>query len=152
MKKVLLVSLVLMLALCWATAALAGSADEAKALVKQAIAMAKAKGVEATLKAVGDPKGPFIKGDLYVFAGSISKVQLTAHPHKPHLVGKDLSGMKDIKGKLFFIEFCNIAKNGGSGWVDYYWPKPGSKTPVLKSSYIEGVPGGDTYFGCGVYK
>lgn len=152
MKKVLLVTLVLMLSLCWAAAAYAGPAEDAKALVKQAIAMAKAKGVEAALKAAGDPKGPFIKGDLYVFAGSISKVQLTAHPYKPQLVGKDLSGMKDVKGKLFFIEFGNVAKNGGSGWVDYYWPKPGGKKPVLKSSYIEGLAGTDTYFGCGIYK
>lgn len=152
MRKFLLVSLVLLLSVCWVGAALADQAADAKALVKAAIAMAKAQGVEAALKASADPKGPFIKGDLYVFAGSISKVQLTAHPYKPQLVGKDLSGMKDIKGKLFFIEFGNVAKDGGSAWVDYYWPKPGGKKPVLKSSYIEGLAGSDTYFGAGVYK
>ena len=152
MRKFLLVSLVLLLSFCWAGAAMADQAADAKALVKSAIAMAKAQGLEAALKAAADPKGPFIKGDLYIFAGMISKVQMTAHPYKPHLVGKDLSGMKDIKGKLFFNEFSSVAKDGGSAWVDYYWPKPGSKKPVLKSSYIEGLPGADAYFGCGVYK
>jgi len=135
----------------WAPAG-AQTPDEAKALVKQALAMAKDKGVEATLKAIADPKGPFAKGDLYIWAGSLEKVVMVAHPYKPKLVNKDLTLFKDVKGKQFFNEFVEVAKKKGSGWVDYYWPKPGGKQPVPKTSYVEAVPGQKLYFGCGVYK
>lgn len=138
--------------LSFAGAALAAEADDAQALVKKAIAMVKEKGLDETIKAVADKNGPFVKGDLYIFAVDTTKLTLLAHPIAPQLVGKDQSGMKDVKGKMFFIEFVNLAKGAGSGWVDYYWPKPGEKAPALKSTYIEKVPGADVFFGCGIYK
>ncbi len=152
MKKGILLALVAALCLAWSGLAAAQTADEAKADVQKAIAMAKEKGVDATLKAIADPKGPFAKGELYVWAGALDKVIMVAHPYKPELVNKDLTVFKDIKGKQFFNEFVKVAKEKGSGWVDYYWPKPGSKEPVLKTSYVEAVPGQNLYFGAGVYK
>ncbi len=152
MRKSLIIVLAMTLCLVWASLATAQTPDEAKALVKQAIAMVKAKGVDATLKAIANPKGPFAKGDLYIWAGSTKEVKMVAHPYKPKLVGKDLTLFKDIKGKQFFNEFVKVANEKGSGWVDYYWPKPGGKKPVPKTSFVEKVPGHDLYFGCGVYK
>ena len=152
MKKGILLALVAALCLAWSGLAAAQTADEAKADVQKAIAMAKEKGVDATLKAIADPKGPFAKGELYVWAGALDKVIMVAHPYKPELVNKDLTVFKDIKGKQFFNEFVKVAKEKGSGWVEYYWPKPGQKEPVLKSTYVERVPGTKVYFGCGFYK
>lgn len=152
MKKSLLMILILALCMSWAGLAGAATPDEAKALVKKAIEMSKADGIDATLKAIGDPKGPFAKGDLYIWAGSTKATKMTAHPYKPKLVGRDLTLFKDVKGKQFFNEFVKVANEKGSGWVDYYWPKPGSKKPVPKTSFVEKVPGQDMYFGCGVYK
>jgi signal transduction histidine kinase len=153
MKKFTVLAVVAAMLACFAGAALASEADDAQALVKKAVAMAKEKGLDETIKAVGDKSGPFVKGDLYIFALDMGKNVVMAHPMAPGLVGKDQSGMKDIKGKMFFIEFVSVAKSQGSGWVDYYWPKPGAdKTPVLKSTFIERVPGTDTLFGCGIYK
>ncbi len=114
--------------------------------------MVKEKGLDETIKVVADKNGPLVNGELYIFAVDMNRLTLKAHPIAPQLVGKDQSGMKDIKGKMFFLEFVNLAKNPGSGWIDYYWPKPGDKTPVLKITYIERVPGTDTLFGCGFYR
>lgn len=152
MKRFLLVAVALVLCVFWAGLAFALTPAEAEANVKAAIAMVKAKGVDETLKAIADPKGPFSKGDLYVWAGALDKVQMVAHPYKPKLVGRDLSMFKDTNGKQFFNEFVKVAKEKGSGWVDYMWPKPGEKKPSAKTSYVERVPGQNLYFGCGVYK
>jgi len=152
MKRFLLVAVALALCVCWVGSVAAATPAEAEANVKAAIAMEKAKGVDATLKAIADPKGPFAKGDLYIWAGSLDKVQMVAHPYKPQLVGKDLSMFKDTNGKQFFNEFVKVAKEKGSGWVDYMWPKPNEKKPSPKTSFVERVPGQNLYFGCGVYK
>jgi signal transduction histidine kinase len=153
MKKGIVLAVIMAWVLSFAGAALAAPADDAQALVKKAVAMAKEKGIDETLKVVADKSGALVNGDFYIFAVDMGKLTLVAHPMAPQLVGKDQSGMKDVKGKMFFVEFVNLAKNPGSGWVDYYWPKPGAdKTPVLKSTYIERVPGTDIMFGCGFYK
>jgi signal transduction histidine kinase len=148
----MVLAMVMAMLLSLAGAAWASEADDAQALVKKAIAMVKEKGLDETIKAVGDKNGAFVKGDLYLFAVDMGKLTLLAHPMNPALVGKDQSGMKDVKGKMFFIEFVNLAKGAGSGWVDYYWPKPGDKAAALKSTYIERAPGAEVFFGCGIYK
>lgn len=154
MKKLCLLLTVTLCAAMFLTAgaALADQKADAKALVDSAIAMAKEKGLEATLKAIDDPKGPFIKGDLYIFAGPLDKTTLNGHPYKPQLKGKDMTRFKDVQGKFFFIEFVNVAKDPGEGWVTYMWPKPGEKKPSPKNTFIKRVPGENEYFGCGYYE
>ena len=150
MKRSLVLCLVL--ALACATAALADEAANVKALVEKGVAMVKEKGVDATLKAIGDPKGPFVKGDLYLFAGPLDKVTLSAHPlAAAKLVGPDLTNTKDSKGNQFFIKFKDIAAKPGTGWVEYWWPKPGAKEESLKKTYIMRVPGQNLYIGAGYY-
>jgi cytochrome c len=148
----LTVAVVALLCLAFAGTAMADKKADAKALVEAGIAMAKEKGYDAALAAVKDKNGPFVKGDLYIFAGSTEKPELVAHPIKPTLVGKNLGKMKDVKGKFFFVEFMNTAKSPGQGWVEYYWPKPGEKKPSPKDTYIMRVPGQNVWFGCGYYK
>jgi cytochrome c len=151
-KKILV--LVLVLGCCFVSAGvvLADDAADTKALVEKGVATVKEKGLEATLKAIGDPKGPFVKGDLYLFAGDLDKVTLLAHPLAAQkLVGPDLSAMKDSKGNLFFIKFKEVAEKPGSGWVEYMWPKPGAKEDSLKKTFIMRVPGEKVYIGAGYY-
>lgn len=63
--------------------------------------------------------------------------KMVTHPIKPSLNGKDLSKLTDTKGKRFFVEFVKLVKEKGDGFVDYYWEKPGFKTPQLKISYVK---------------
>jgi methyl-accepting chemotaxis protein len=52
-----------------------------------------------------------------------------------------------------FAEFIDVCKKKGSGWVDYMWPKPGSKTASLKVSYVKKAmcDGVEVVVGCGIY-
>ncbi|THB80896.1 MAG: HAMP domain-containing protein [Desulfobacteraceae bacterium] len=73
------------------------------------------------------------------------------HPIKPSLNGKDLMGLKDPDGKLFFKEMDTIAEKDGAGFVDYKWPKPGFDEPVDKVSYIKLFEPWGWIIGSGVY-
>jgi hypothetical protein len=122
-----------------------------KALVEKGVVMAVVEGEEAALKAIGDPKGPFIKDDLYLFAGPLNKVTMSAHPYNPELVGKDLSTSRDKRGNFLFFKFVKISLKDGAGWTEYWWPKPGAKEASRKLTYIMKVPGKDMYIGGGYY-
>jgi methyl-accepting chemotaxis protein len=62
--------------------------------------------------------------------------RMIMHPIKPSLNGKDLSTIKDPKGKKLFVEMAKIAKKYEKGFVDYQWVKPNFNTPQDKVSYI----------------
>ena len=64
--------------------------------------------------------------------------RMIMHPAKPELNGQDLSNSKDPNGKKLFVEFVDVVKQHGSGFVDYEWPKPGKDVPQPKLSYVVG--------------
>ena len=125
--------------------------EECVAMCKKALAVATEKGVDEMLRQVGDINGPFVWKDSYIYAIDLNTGMVAAHPIKPALVGKDMSGIKDIHGKMFFVEKINMAKEKGEGWVDYMWPKPGEKTPSSKTAYVIKVPGEPYAISAGVY-
>lgn len=144
--------LCLIIALAFAGTAQAqetGSADEATALVKKAIAFYKAQGKDKAFPAFADPNGGFQVKDLYVFVQDM-KGNMLAHGKNAGLVGKDLSGLKDSDGKLFVTEMIKTVSEKGSGWVDYKWVNSATKKIEPKSSYVEKVD--DVFFGAGIYK
>lgn len=73
------------------------------------------------------------------------------HPIKPALDGKDVSDLKDPKGKHLFVEFANVVKKDGAGFVSYLWPKPGLEQPVEKISYVKGFAPWGWVIGSGIY-
>jgi methyl-accepting chemotaxis protein len=76
------------------------------------------------------------------------------HPANPELETKSIIDLKDANGKTFMRQFVDTAKNKGSGWVDYMWPKPSEKKPSKKVSYIKRakMPNGETVLvGAGIY-
>ena len=77
-------------------------------------------------------------GNLYVFAYD-SDLTVLLNPAFPQLEGQHMHGEKDKKGKLFHDEFMKVAQTKGSGWVDYWWPKPGETEPSHKWSYVKAV-------------
>ncbi len=77
--------------------------------------------------------------------------KVVMHAVKPELDGKDMSQLKDPKGKLLFNEFVAVVRQNGAGFVDYYWPKPGSDAPVAKISYVKGFAPWGWIIGTGIY-
>lgn len=72
---------------------------------------------------------------------------------QPSLEGKDLSSVKDLKGKFMVRDYIDAAAKNGSAWVSYYWYRPGENTPSRKESYVKKVRSGlETYYvGAGLY-
>jgi methyl-accepting chemotaxis protein len=77
--------------------------------------------------------------------------RMIMHPAKPELNGKDLTDIKDPNGKRLFVEFANVVKSKGSGFVEYQWPKPGKDAPQPKLSYVTGFEPWGWVIGTGVY-
>ncbi len=127
-----------------------GSADEAVALVKKAVAYLSANGKEKSFAEFSNSTGQFVSKDLYVFVYNNEGLNL-AHGANAKLIGKNLMELKDNEGVFIVKEFIKTA-NGktGKGWVDYKWPNPVSKALEAKSTYVEKA--GDVIIGCGIYK
>ncbi len=77
--------------------------------------------------------------------------RMIMHPAKPELNGQDLAGIKDPDGKRLFVEFADVVKSKGSGFVEYQWPKPGKDAPQPKLSYVAGFEPWGWVIGTGVY-
>jgi signal transduction histidine kinase len=100
----------------------------------------------ATIARINKGEGGFRDRDLYPFCATLDG-NTTAHPTH---VGQNLKELKDKKGKAFGAEMFKVAEEGKVKQVSYMWPKPGSKDPVEKLSYVTRV--GDQVCGVGYYK
>jgi hypothetical protein len=58
-------------------------------------------------------------------------------PAIPQMEGMNLIDVKDGHDQRPFWEMNRLAQEKGAGWVDYWWPKPGSTTPSRIISYIK---------------
>ena len=126
-----------------------GSAAEAEAMVRKAVAFIKSNGPDKAYDEFTNGKA-FKDRDLYVIVYDLSGKNL-AQGANPKLVGKDLMGLKDPNGRLFIKEFVELAKEKGKGWVEgYKFLNPVSQKLEEKAMYLERV--GDTLVGCGIYK
>ncbi len=135
----------------WAQAADKGTADEAVALVKKAAAYLKANGKDKAYAEFSNPTGQFVSKDLYVFVYGLNDGVNLAHGANAKLIGKNLIDLKDANGVYIVKEFLKTANSKtGTGWVDYQWPNPVTKTMEAKSTYVEKA--GDVMIGCGIYK
>ena len=76
---------------------------------------------------------------------------MVMHPIKPELQGQDLTDNKDATGKRHFVEFVNVVKRDGAGFVDYQWSKPGLDKPQPKLSYVKGYEPWGWIIGTGIY-
>jgi cytochrome c len=151
MKKLTVTLIVLAVSLVLAGTAFSKSTpDQAKTLVEEAASYYQTNGKDATLKELNDPKGKFVKGDLYVFAYALSDGANIAHPFNPKLIGKNFLEVPDPDGKHFRKEIWNQAKTQGAGWVDYKYVNPNTKQVESKTTYSQKV--GEIILSCGVYK
>jgi cytochrome c len=154
MQKFFKVCLLAIFSFTLANSALAaehGSAEEAQALVKKAIAYIKANGAEKAYAEFSNPKGSFVDRDLYIYVADLTGKAL-AHGANIKLVGKDIRTLRDVDNKAFVIDILALAESKGHGWVDYKWPNPADKNKAIvqKSTYFE--KSGDVIVACGIYK
>jgi len=151
MKRIMVVSIVIGLIgfFVFAILSCASGKNEAKNLVKKAVAYVKYQGKEKALAEISKPHGMFVMGELYVFAYDLNGVML-AHPKNSDLIGKSLIDLPDTEGKLFRKEIVEKAKAKGRGWVDYMYLNPETKKIELKTTYFQRV--GDIIICCGAYE
>ena len=133
----------------FAIAADQGSATEAEAMAKKAVAFVKANGPEKAAEEFTNGKS-FKDRDLYIsyldFTG-----KMLAHGSNPKLVGKDLIDLKDPEGKFMVKMAIDVAKTKGHGWTENYkFKNPTTEKLQEKAMYVERV--GDSYVGVGIYK
>jgi methyl-accepting chemotaxis protein len=77
--------------------------------------------------------------------------RMVMHPMKPEMNGNDISTFKDPNGKALFVDFVNVVRKDGAGFVPYEWPKPGFDKPQPKLSYVAGFAPWNWVVGTGVY-
>jgi methyl-accepting chemotaxis protein len=74
------------------------------------------------------------------------------NPFKPESDGKNVYDFQDPKGNYMYHDMVAAAKSpAGSGFVYYYWPRPGSKEPVPKMTRVIGYPAWNWMLATGLY-
>ena len=81
-------------------------------------------------------EGGFKDRDLYVFCANASDGVLTAHPY---LKGEHLQDIVGKKGYPLGKEIMKNATEGKISEVTYWWPRPGSETPLEKHTFYTKV-------------
>jgi cytochrome c len=138
-------------AACAASAKTKPTPTAIKEKVDKACALLEKEGIAAFPKFKGN-NSEFIFCGTYIWVHDLKGV-MRLHPTLPQMEGLEVINVKDNQGKRLFVEFNQIAKAKGAGWVDYAWPKPGEPNPSRKLSYVKlcKVQGEDMVVGCGVY-
>jgi len=126
-----------------------GTAAEAEAMVKKAVALIKAKGKDKAFAEFNNPKGQFVKGDLYITVYDLHGTCL-AHGFNQKMVGKNMIDLKDPDGKPFVKERNDLAKTKDKFWLEYKYVNPLTKQIEQKTMYTEKT--GDVLVNCGIYK
>lgn len=138
-------------AACAASAKDKATPELVEAKVNQACQLLSKEGKAAYAKFKGK-NSPFIFAGTYIWVHDMNGV-MRMHPIKYKMTGKKILGMKDIEGKMFFVEMNTLVNKKGSGWVDYVWPVPGQKKRARKVSFVKKckIDGEDHVVGCGTY-
>ena len=123
-----------------------GSEQEARAMLEKAVAALKADKAKA-LAMFNKGEGGFKDRDLYVFCANASDGVLTAHPY---LKGELLQNIVGKKGFPLGKAIMERAAEGKIQTVTYWWPRPGTETPLEKHTFYTKV--GDQICGVGYYK
>jgi len=78
--------------------------------------------------------------------------RMVIHPYRTDLNGKDLTNYTDPEGKRVFVEFVNIVKKQGAGYVTYRWQWKDNQDRILpKISYVKGFSPWGWIIGTGIY-
>ncbi len=123
-----------------------GSAADAKAMLERAVAALKANEAQALADFNRGAAG-FHDRDLYVFCARLNGT-VDAHIDQTQ-IGRKLQDQYDLHGVAFGQEMMAVARPGKFIEVEYMWPRPGSREPVHKVTFITRV--GNQVCGVGYY-
>lgn len=125
------------------------TSGEIQEYVNTAASWAQEHGKEVAIATFNDPNGPFVQGDVYIYALDYNGTAL-ALPFQPEMVGKDFIPLLDASGKPYTKVEIALAEQGG-GYILYHYPYPAGDQPsTQKISYVRPVD--DTYWiGGGMY-
>ena len=74
------------------------------------------------------------------------------HPYRKDLVGKKLDYFTDPNGKAIFLEFIDIAKTDGAGYIEYLWEEQEDTSRLIpKLSYVQLFEPWNWIIGTGIY-
>ncbi|GAB4293956.1 MAG: methyl-accepting chemotaxis protein [Desulfuromonadia bacterium] len=104
---------------------------------------------EARRRAAAALRGMRYGNDGYFWADT-SRGDNVVMLGKAEVEGKNRIDLKDAKGKELIREIIAVALKGG-GYTDYWFPKPGSSTPLPKRSYSAYYQPFDWVVGTGNY-
>ena len=99
-------------------------------------------------------ESPFLFDGVYLWVHTLNETRMLMHPIKYRMEGKQLGELKDERGKLFFQVMNRLAREQGQGWVEYFWPVPGSKEVARKLSLVKRctmADGVEVVIGAGIY-
>jgi len=78
--------------------------------------------------------------------------KMIMHPYRPDLDGTDISGFTDPNGKHLFMEAVKVAKESGSGYIDYKWQDRDDPNKIVpKISYVRYFKPWGWVIGTGIY-
>lgn len=101
------------------------------------------------LKAIGDPHGEFVRGELYVFAYDFNGT-LLAHPYLPQLLGRNNLDLVDPNGVPMIKNLMAVAERG-RGFIYNIYPNPAAdNVEELKLVGVQKVDD-DLWIGSGIY-
>lgn len=124
------------------------SKEELVAFVEAAASYARIFGRDLATKDFMDLEGPFMRGDVYIFAADFNGTSL-ALPYLPSAVGTNRLDLQNSEGVRINREMRSIAENG-SGFFEYLWTNPISGETEPKTSYVTKVDDG-WWLGAGIY-
>ena len=148
MRKALLLTLPALLLGAPAGAAERSTPEQAKALAQEAAAFMKAKGPAEAAKAFNDPKGGWVRKDLYIFVFDTAG-QYVASGANPKLAGTSAADLKDAEGKPLVQEMIAKTKDKPEAAIDYVWLNRQTNKVEHKHSYV--IREGNYIVGSGSY-
>ncbi len=144
-----------------------GTADEARAMLDQVVALVAADpvwalvGINSCANAAGCAPGfeAFRDRDLYPYCeawpqgGGVQDAYLAAHATALTLLGQRADGLVDVAGFGFGQALVDAAETAGDGVAEvaYMWSRPGVEGQFPKVAFLRNVPGQNIFCGVGIY-
>ena len=110
-------------------------AKQIQALVEKAAQLVDTQG-KAAFPEFHKTGSEWLSGDTYIFIFDMHGNELV-NGGFPKLENTNVLELQDKTGKFLNKEFIALLQKQNSGWVDYYFPKPGTEQIAKKWAFIK---------------